>query len=94
MQHRPARTRWAEFALTMALLATALMCLVALWMSVHFEGTSAAIDRAERGRLVAYAAVPGLLVALVGAFRQQGRLRWAAAALVLAAVGLLLSITG
>jgi len=77
-----------------AFVANAIMCLVALWMGVHFEGTSAAIDRAERGQLVAYAAVPGLLLAIVGALRKKSFAVGALLSLLLAVVAFFISRTG
>lgn len=39
------------------------LCLIALTMGFHIEGTTEAIEEAKQGQHVALAAVPGLLLA-------------------------------
>ncbi len=41
------------------------LCLIALTMGFHIEGTDEAIEEAQQGQHVALAAVPGLLLACI-----------------------------
>lgn len=55
--------RLARPAAALLVVVNLVLCLIALTMGFHIEGTSEAIEEAQRGQHVALAAVPGLLLA-------------------------------
>ena len=55
--------RLARPAAALLVVVNLVLCLIALTMGFHIEGTSEAIEEAQQGQHVALAAVPGLLLA-------------------------------
>lgn len=55
--------RLARPAAALLVVVHLVLCLIALTMGFHIEGTTEAIEEAQQGQHVALAAVPGLLLA-------------------------------
>jgi len=55
--------RLARPAAALLVVVNLVLCLIALTMGFHIEGTSEAIEEAQQGQHVALAAVPGLILA-------------------------------
>lgn len=63
-EHSPPRGDGAiRLGAALLVLVNLVLCLVALTMGFHIEGTDEAIAEAKQGQRVAFAAVPGLVLA-------------------------------
>lgn len=79
-------------AAAVLVVVTLILCLVALTMGFHIEGTDEAIDEAQQGQRVAIAAVPGLLFACLALVRRRRRALLALVAAGFALVAALLAL--
>lgn len=81
---------WVRLAAAVLVVVTLVLCLVALTMGFHIEGTDEAIEEAKQGQRVGLAAVPGLVLACLalGLRRRRALLTLGAAGCALVAVAL------